>query len=54
MFRTRAWWRLDGGGWEIRDAFKTLASNATTVLVVQGLDFCAEALALDDQMPSAR
>jgi SulP family sulfate permease len=46
--------RLEDGGWEMRDASKTLASNATTVLVVQGLDFFAEVPALDDQMPSAR
>jgi SulP family sulfate permease len=46
--------RLDDGGWEMRDAPKMLASDATTVLVVQGLDFFAEVPALDDQMPPAR
>ncbi len=53
-FRVQQAVRLQDGGWEIREAPKTLASNATTVLVVQGLDFFAEVPALDDQMPSAR
>lgn len=46
--------RLDDGGWEMRDAPKTLASHEVTVIVVQGLDFFAEVPALDDQMPPAR
>lgn len=46
--------RLDDGGWEMRDAPKTLAPHEVTVIVVQGLDFFAEVPALDDQMPPAR
>lgn len=53
-FRLQQAVRLEDGGWEMRNAPKTLASNTTTVLVVQGLDFFAEVPALDDQMPPER
>jgi SulP family sulfate permease len=53
-FRLQQAARLEDGGWEIREAPKTLAPNQATVLVVQGLDFFAEVPALDDQMPAAR
>lgn len=45
--------RLDDGGWEMRDAPKTLTPGQATVIVVQGLDFFAEVPTLDDQMPPA-
>lgn len=45
---------MEDGGWEMRDPPTTLAPNATTVMVVQGLDFFAEVPTLDDQMPPAR
>ncbi len=45
---------LEDGGWKIREAPAQLKPNATTVLVVQGLDFFAEVPALEDQMPSPR
>ena len=50
-FRLQQAVRLEGGGWEMGAAPKTLAPNATTVIVVQGLDFFAEVPTLDDQMP---
>ncbi len=53
-FRLQEAVRLDDGGWEMRDAPAKLASSATTVIVVEGLDFFAEVPTLDDQMPSAR
>jgi SulP family sulfate permease len=53
-FRLQQAVRLEDGGWEVREAPKTLAPNEATVLVVQGLDFFAEVPALDDQMPPAR
>jgi SulP family sulfate permease len=53
-FRLQQAVRLEDGGWEMRDAPTTLAPNATTVIVVQGLDFFAEVPTLDDQMPPAR
>ena len=53
-FRLQQAVRLDDGGWEMRDVPKKLAPNATTVIVVQGLDFFAEVPTLDDQMPPAR
>ncbi|MCB0048978.1 MAG: sodium-independent anion transporter, partial [Caldilinea sp.] len=46
--------RLDDGGWEMRDAPKTLTPGQATVIVVQGLDFFAEVPTLDDQMPPTR
>ncbi len=53
-FRLQQAVRLDDGGWEMRDAPKTLTPQQVTVLVVQGLDFFAEVPTLDDQMPPAR
>lgn len=46
--------RLADGGWEMRDAPKTLIPDRATVIVVQGLDFFAEVPALEDQMPPTR
>lgn len=46
--------RSDDGSWETREAPRELASDRTTVIVVQGLDFFAEVPSLDEQMPSAR
>lgn len=53
-FQLRQAVRLEDGGWEVREAPKTLAPNEATVLVVQGLDFFAEVPALDEEMPPAR
>jgi SulP family sulfate permease len=46
--------RLADGGWEMRDAPKTLTPDQATVIVVQGLDFFAEVPTLEDQMPPTR
>ena len=53
-FRLQQATRMEDGGWEMSEAPKTLAPDATTVIVVQGLDFFAEVPTLDDQMPPAR
>ena len=44
----------DDGTWEMSEAPTDLASNAITVLIVEGLDFFAEVPALNDQLPAAR
>ena len=44
----------DDGTWEMSEAPTDLASNAVTVLIVEGLDFFAEVPALNDQLPAAR
>ncbi len=53
-FRLQQAVRLEDGGWEMREAPKSLSSGQATVLVVQGLDFFAEVPSVEDQMPASR